>query len=127
MTQNLWGSLPNVDGVRPPYALLKEQADHLREMTQGLLYGEISQRTLTSYFILTFGVKAPALNNYFYELFTVTHDIDLYPARIETPDGSVRAETKDEIELTKVIADILKSSKTQRVIAGLLAQLKAVA
>jgi hypothetical protein len=78
-------------------------------------------------FVLTFGIKAPALNNYFYELFTVMHNVDLYPAQIGTPDDSVNAEAKDEGELTKVIASILKSSKTQRVVAGLLAQLKAVA
>ncbi len=114
--------------VKPPIAILKELANALAKKTKGLLVGKIEQTTFSDdskdEFILRFYIIVPSLNNYRYEVFDITHDIDFYPLKIESSNGELSNKDKTSEELENSLKDIFASSQIKRVINGLLAQVK---
>ena len=115
--------------VKPPIAILKELANVLAKKTKGLLVGNIEQTTFSDDskdgFILRFYITVPSLNNYRYEVFDITHDIDFYPLKIESSNGELSSKDKTPEELENSLKDIFSSSQIKKVINGLLAQIKA--
>jgi len=118
---------------------LKEQASLLGRKTRNLLEGEVVQVERVHpngpEFTYRFIIVAPALGDYRYGLFTISHDISLYPVTFRV-DEDIKTElaagsmshgdmltAEDEDELVKLLRQILASKKTQRVIAALLNQM----
>lgn len=126
MAKNLWGSLPNVEKLRTPHTVLQEQASLLAELTGGLLLGQVHRDQAASSFKLTLRINAPALNNYSYTVLKVSHPIELYPLHVDNETrASATKKCNTEEEFEQVLGSILASNEVQRVIAGLLAQIRA--
>jgi hypothetical protein len=124
--KNLWGELPNVETIRTPYTLLKEQASILSEITHGLLIGEVVVNSQNDkFFTITLRIKAPSLNNYTYSVVEVQQPIQLYPvAVINLLEGRMGKYSSEE-EFENALGEILSSQEVKGVISGLLAQIHA--
>ncbi|WP_394753942.1 hypothetical protein [Crenothrix sp.] len=129
--KNLWGEINNLPKVKAPVAVLNEQAQFLSDLTGGLLTGEISQVERSGdRFIYSFYIHASSLNNYYYFVLRIDHDIHLYPLNLTTDkddspwassSGTICNDVNEfEIELGKIFS----SSVVQRVISGLLSQIQ---
>lgn len=135
--------------VKTPVALLKEQASLLGKKTQNLVIGKVvsvpnmhdseSNKRITHRFY----VVAPALGDYSYTLFSVSHGLDMYPLMVVV-EVNVFKELSDDVkakrytlgfvvsdnavsinsedEFIDVLGQILKSNRVRQVINGLLAQ-----
>lgn len=80
---DLWPDILPSQEVRSPVAILREQAAILGDKTQNAITADVElSETQTQGFIYHFYLVAPALNNYYYRLFSVIHDISLYPVNI---------------------------------------------
>lgn len=126
MTDDLWGDLPNAENLRTPHAILLEQGNLLTEKTRGLLNGVVGRRQENQNFVLTFQIIAPPLNNYSYAICSVQHPITLYPALFLTHGRGAQWERcNDEAAFVDRLRKELGSDQVQRVITGLLAQIRA--
>ena len=124
--KNLWGELPNVETIRTPYTILKEQASILSEITNGLLIGEVVVNNQKDTFVMTLRIKAPSLHNYTYSVVEVHQPIQLYPVvvinlLVERRGGKYSSEE----EFENALGEILSSQEVKGVISGLLAQIHA--
>lgn len=131
---DLWPEDLQVEAVKVPAAILKEQAAALSERTKNLLQGRVVAEPGTDptdatadQFTWHFQLFAPALN-YTYDLFSINHDIELYPLIIETEDEELAEEYDDDIsisdeeELLKLLRRIFSSVRTRRIVRALVAQ-----
>lgn len=132
--------------IKAPSVILREQASKLGDRTKNIVVAEIKDK-LSPYEATSlhheFQIVAPALNNYRYTLFSITHDAsELYPLdfiaskdllkEVETPDNRVYFKHENlleplitvvnEPEFVAVLSRLLSASKTRRIIASLLAQ-----
>jgi hypothetical protein len=153
--KNLWGDLPNIETLRTPYTLLKEQASILSEITKGLLIGEVIHNQKDKLFVIILRIKAPSLNNYTYSVLEVQYPIQLYPVFVKNlaSDNFNNLEKNlmnaannplmsfvdyggflenqgynkcfSEEEFENALGEILSSPEVKRVISGLLAQIHA--
>jgi hypothetical protein len=117
-TDDLWGELPDVEKIKTPFVILKEQAELLTEKTNGLLVGEVTQDD----FLYLFNIIVPTLNNYSYNLLRVSSDIDIYPLLLSGEAASV--ECSDEDQFKEELGKILKSGETKKIIGKLLAHVR---
>ncbi len=136
--KDLWGDLTIQEGPMPPIVILREQANLLDQKTKNILRGEIisivpeyeaeeNKFQQIDKIIHQFMIIVPALKNYRYELFSVSHSINqAYPASFHMPENfsekEIRAHSETEFEHT--LADILSSSYTKNIIQNLLIQTK---
>jgi hypothetical protein len=153
--KNLWGELPNIETIRTPYTLLKEQASILSEITNGLLIAEVIHNQKDNFFVMILRIKVPSLNNYTYSVVEVQHSIKLYPVFVnnlasdnfnnleknlmiaaKNPLGSIvdyggwlenhgYSKCSSEEEFENALGQILSSQEVKRVISALLAQIHA--
>jgi hypothetical protein len=127
MTNDLWGELPSVENIKTPHAILLEQANLLAGKTQGLLLGTVGRGQNGQNFHSTLFINAPALNNYSYAVCTIQHELTLYPV-IFYSNGSPNqppTQCSNEGQLVALLGRELTSPQTQRVITGLLIQIRA--
>ncbi len=110
--------------VKLPIVFLKEVGQALEKKTQGLLTARVRQQLWGKKFQIHFTVIAPALDNYGYHVFSIEHDIEIYPLKISY-DKTRDKEINNQEELEKEIKVIFSSSEVKRVINALLAQIKA--
>jgi len=123
--------------IRPPVAILKEQATFLASRTNNTLKGEVHQNSdtlTTNYeFEYAFYITAPGIN-YKYRLFTLMHNIEMYPLRIDANSEifdeiftGERGNKKNSVQvgneavLKTTLRKIFKSAKVQKVVTSLLA------
>ena len=139
---DLWPEIEQ-STVVPPVAILREQAAALGNKTSHLLEGRVDSRTDgAGNFIHSFYVVAPTLDNYTYNLFSISHGADAYPVTVSRPqrmgpdkhiirlgpDNRPLPETliiNSEKELLDYLREVLNSDKTKRIVGSLLAQVKA--
>lgn len=118
---DLWGDLPEVQSLRTPLVILKEQSELLNEKTEGLLVGEIKQSQNGTKFVYELMIVAPTLNNYTYHLLTAIHDIGFYPVRlIDRMISTDKGSCSNEEEYKNGLRDIFSSEKNKNVISKLL-------
>lgn len=122
--------------MKPPVAILREQASLLGERTQNMVTASVnsvqgpSARPFRSGFMLL----APALGNYAYRLFSIEHGIELYPVVLdvdddilmELPSQSRPVQANSEAEFLDLLRRIFASRKTRQIIDVMLAQSLAV-
>ena len=123
--KNLWGELPNFDDIRTPHAILLEQASILEEMTDGLLSARVKRTTEDGKMSSTLQIIAPSLDNYTYTVTSVTHGVELYPARMLDLVNRTWLECDNERNFSNSLEGILSSDQVRKVIIGLLAQIRA--
>lgn len=120
--RDLWPTNISVlPDLRTPVSILREQASLLGEKTSNLVEGEVrSQGDKNSQFVHTFFLIAPALDNYRYPLFTVTHKVELYPLSINFSNVGVHVNQEEDFieQLKKIFSD----ERTMKVIQALIAQ-----
>lgn len=124
---DLWGDIISIP-INTPVSILREQGALLEQKTNGVLTVSIPTirggKENDAIFLHRFKIKVPSLN-YQYELFSISHDITLYPVEFHVDremldDKNVIA--KDENEFLEILGQILKSPKTQGILNALLSQ-----
>ena len=131
--RNLWPEDIAVTGAVAPVSILKEQASLLGERTKNLVEGKVSpghgigvDLLLQNRFSYDFDLVAPALNNYRYRLFSISHFVEFYPLTIASaPLNSNEFQVNYEEEFLKALERIFSSEKTKRIISSLIAQSRA--
>jgi hypothetical protein len=115
---DLWGDLAPVE-VRPPVALLREQAAVLGTKTKNLIQAKVVTDATLGEIRHRFILVVPALGNYSYQMFRIEHDVNLYPVTIETEPPIMLATERDFMDWLR---DTLSSEHTKKILANLLAQ-----
>lgn len=141
---DLWPEGIETNRVKSPVTILREQGSLLGQKTKNLVQGEVmesgEQKQLFSY---SFFIVAPALSHYRYKLFTIRHDVSLYPVRVDVedrifdeidsqfqyeqldPDGELISsylQANSEEEFLNLLREIFKSQKAKNVVTSLLSQ-----
>jgi hypothetical protein len=137
--KDMWAMIP-MEIESSPQILMKQQADLLQIKTKKLIKAEVSSgitsmpvdnailegvsnhKNTSQNMIHYFYLIVPKLK-YRYELFSVIHGATSYPASIDY-DSPLPKKVKNEAEFEVVLANILGSEKTGRILASLLAQAK---
>lgn len=131
--RNLWPEDIAVSEVVAPVSILKDQASLLGERTKNLVEGRVTQRERFRKpdFVYDFYIVAPALNNYRYRLFSISHDVEFYPLAIDESgvfdaDGrDFEVQASNEEEFLEALATIFSSERTKGIISSLIAQSRA--
>jgi hypothetical protein len=127
---DLWPDQFGQLGSPPPLLTLKEQASIISSKTGGRIVAEVSSgRQFISRgdgFTHIFFLVAPFLDDYKYQLFSVTHDVGLYPLKVEADvmDRAFSCESPEEFQAA--LRTIFASPQTIKVIQAILAQTDAV-
>jgi len=140
---DLWPEdMPSHTTVKPPVTILREQASLLDSKTLNIVEAKVKRCDDIDYrngFKYRFLIIAPALNNYQYSLFYLTHPIEFYPTTFYAdkhitdglPDKSLMTELPDNVgkliandidEFNNILKAILATDRTKRVIEAVLAQ-----
>jgi hypothetical protein len=121
MTNSLWGTIPLDSTIKPPIAILKEQATALTEQTGGLLEGRVFSETIGSRFYGYLDIYVPTIG-YAYRVLNIAHEILFYPVSISSEVTNRRRDAADESALLKALNEILSSPEVHKVVVALLAQ-----
>lgn len=139
--ESLWPDEIGKAAFVAPVTILKEQAKYLGERTNNIVVADVSPLTLrTNSASIAFGfyVEAPALSDYSFRLFAISHEPDPYPLifhldrdlikdiGLEQEPG-VGVIANDEEEFVEILGMVLRAEKTQRIISALLSQSTAFA
>ena len=116
---DFWGDI-GVDTTVTPSMILKQQATLLGAKTNHLLEAEVRTRTSGSSFYHAFYLVVPALDDYTYELFQVSHGVELYPVIADTDAFGVGRPLRTEDEFKHWVYQKLSSPDTRRIVANLL-------
>jgi hypothetical protein len=133
--RNLWPEDIAVTDAVAPVSLLREQASLLGERTKNLVEGSVVtpgtvrgvDRFSKDQFSYGLDLVAPALNNYRYRLFSISHGVEFYPLTISGSEAlnSDEFQVNNEEEFLKALETIFSSEKTKGIIASLIAQSRA--
>ena len=78
--------------MRAPVTILKEQATFLGQRTKNIVIVKVFRlETGTSTFKYAFNVVGPAIGNYTYRLFTMSHGAEFYPLTLALHSGLLEA------------------------------------
>ena len=125
--QDLWGNL-QLEAVRTPLVILREQAAALGPKTKNLVEAQVTTSTLTGKFRHRLELVVPTFDDYQYDLLTLTHDIELYPVRLDYPaDIALTRVVSSEDELNGALQKALSSTHTQQIISRLAGHASAMA
>jgi len=115
MVDDLWPEKLESAKIRPPVAILKEQASLLGQKTKNVVEGAVSEvftvdeEETMEY---SFNLVAPALGGYRYRLFTMRHDIRMYPLII-TMEKEIFQEVNPEKPEKESVQDMLWRRRNQ--------------
>ncbi len=124
---NLWPPEFGTSEITPPVAILREQADHLFRMTNGVLAGSVQTVRDGDQFVHHLVLRAPILDNYTYHLLSVKHPLELYPVSLAAHVMNKSwTNIQAEQELTTLLGTVLTSEPTRKVIQSLLTQSQAL-
>lgn len=149
---DLWPEFDRIDRIRTPVSILVEQASLLGEKTNNVVQGKVvSSTTKSSTFLHRFRIVSPSLEGYSYNLFSVQHEIEIYPAefRLGTDladeleqEGFIDPETLGSVEVRRIMGTkykvfnedefinflriILSSKRTTVIVTAILSQSEAV-
>ena len=131
-TESLWGNL-TVDEIadfETPVSILKSQAAQLSRITKNVVKANIDliSGDPSGQFRYDFDVVVPALDNYVYTLFRISHSMRLYPVRITVTHAnpSYDLECEDRQAFVQTVESILSSERVHTIVRSLLAQAKAI-
>jgi hypothetical protein len=122
------------DAAVQPVHILREQAAHLGQMTNGLVIGLVNTYPSAENFIHTFSLLCPSLDNYTFKLFDVNHRLDGYPVTIIAPIDAARSPgpsfreipCQNEREFADHLREVLASPRVKHVVKALLTQVQDV-
>lgn len=121
--KNLWGNLENIEKVKTPVGILREQGALLTEATSGILEGKVNLHISYGTLSADLNIVAPALDNYSYEIVSLSYNPkQLYPVSVGSTFMVQYEECKTEESFYKVLEKILSSPKVQKIIQSLISQ-----
>ncbi len=128
-SKNFWSDKIGQADMKVPKTILVEQANYFNDMTKNKLVAKvnsthsINSKDFDGTIIHEFDIVSPSLGNYTFTLFTVGHDIDMYPLSISFNIGESHFfEVVTEEEFEKALSKIMTHKSTVNAINGLLAQ-----
>ncbi len=136
MSVDLWPNEFERIEVKAPVTILREQASALGDKTKNIVSARVDKSRSAlgeEPFVYSFVIEAPALN-YEYELFSIGHDIEMYPVKIflgsdlkdeflhEIDKFHSYVQADNEEEFIIYLKRIFSSEKSVRVIGSILAQ-----
>jgi hypothetical protein len=113
---DFWGEIGTTD-IRTPLSILREQAAALGPRTKNIVEAKVETTVIGGYFVHSFSLVVPSLDNYKYELFDVRHEPDLYPVRVDT-----FTDLANEDAFKTWLRERLSSERTRKIVNNLLAQ-----
>lgn len=123
-SKSFWVDLKNVELVRTPRTILREQAKYLTEGTDSLLIGCVDDLTIGSTFRYSLDVRVPSLNNYETTILSVNHSLDLYPVHLTAMRPHTDVSCANQEELERAIESVLSSTEVKVMISRLISQLR---
>jgi hypothetical protein len=81
--EDLWPCDLAQERLHTPASILKAQAAKLGQKTRNLVEGRVETLSREGRIYQSFILVAPALDNYSYNLFRISHPITMYPIRVE--------------------------------------------
>jgi hypothetical protein len=123
--KNLWGNVSLADTVKPPVAILREQAALLGNLTNNVLEGHVRTERIADRIINYLDIVAPALEYYTFTVLEIRHHgIEFYPLTVVPSMDGKPTDCKDEMEFIAKLEEALSSQAVHKVIESLLAQSK---
>jgi len=135
--EDFWPEIESIEDPGSPVVLLRKQAEKLALKTGHRLRGQVSTSSGAFHFAAhvelgmpldeemgfthSFRIEVPALDDYSYTLFTVSHGIESYPVIYQDDNQQWHALANSEA-LTDWLRETLTSEKTKRVLKTLLDQ-----
>jgi len=116
---DFWGDIGRT-GIKPPVAILREQAALLGSKTRNLVEARVETTAALTDFSHAFSLVVPTLS-YQYQLFTIRHGVEMYPLLAGPP----QQELKDEEAFQQWLQAKLSSAETKKIIESLLSQVAA--
>lgn len=139
--EDLWGELPNLESIRLPLVILREQAAKLANRTNRVVQGEVVVESTSSFAERAYtrrgdsepfnidssarmDLVVPALNDYRYTLLRMLFlAADPYPVILIRSKGTPESVVcHDESEFRSALKEILTAPETMTVVAALLKQ-----
>jgi hypothetical protein len=151
---DLWPDDIGDNFPRSPVTVLREQASALGQRTKNIVEADVAMFDIefsnqNQFFKYVFIIIAPALGKYKYNLFYISHNIQLYPVEFDLdtdifneviaiegmpnkkassdddnpfyiPETKVTAETEEDF--LRILKIILNSKKTRNIVSALLSQ-----
>ena len=122
--KNMWGKLDDLEPIKTPTLILKEQGTLLFNATNGVLFGKTILETAGDKFFITFDIIAQYLNEYRYTLLTVRHGLDVYPLKVGDKVHNVEYSCETEERFVEIVEHILSSTEVRKIIQTLISQSK---
>ena len=126
--KDMWGDF-QVEAIRTPVQILREQAAALGPKTRNLVVAEVdtSARARSfgldeKAFVHQLTLVVPSLDDYRYLLLSLSHGIELYPVQVESFANDVNMDVASEEKLNEVLQNVLSAPKTKNIISSLLGQ-----
>jgi hypothetical protein len=119
---DLWPNLEEEVPERTPVRILREQASLLVRKTGGLVQAFVRTAARGELFEHRFILAVRRLEDYEYELFTIQHDMSVYPLQAYVQGAS--STLKNEEEFVAWLRDILSAKRTVQIIRTLISQVK---
>lgn len=125
--ENLWGEMPDVDAIRTPIAILKEQASLLKQKTNGLLEGtvQILEQELDQ-LIATLDIVAPVLGGYSVRIVQIKYGLHFYPVEVIDILANRGYNSNDEDSYKSNLETVFRSQHVQKIIKTLIQQVKSI-
>lgn len=130
--QDLWSKNIGKRIDNSPVSIMREQAKLLGQKTNNLVEAEVGIGSPNNgSFVYHFYIVASTLNDYHFRLFTVEHDIDIYPLTIYVdevlgeelgvgPSRTIAAEMQKQV--SKALPNILHSPTTGHYLISVLSE-----
>jgi len=131
IAEDLWPADLAKEKVQTPVSILRAQAGHLGQKTSNLVEGRVDTLAREGRIYHRFLLVAPALDNYSYELFRISHEATMYPIIVEedpqtqiTPNLRIdqRKKLSSEEAFVEWLRGALSSQQTKRVVESLVSQ-----
>ncbi len=113
---DLWPDNFGTTNELTPSVILKVQASNLASKTGGVVLGEVLSSTDGEHINITFYLVAPALNQYKYKLFLISHGFSYYPLTIFVSSRPGPIVVRNEAEFLERLREIFQSEETTRAI-----------
>ena len=119
---SLWPDTFKIEEVPQAVKILREQAAALKEITKGILYGDVVKSKMNSPTGITYDfyvcVEGKA---YTHKLFSIEHKmLFVYPITIHNYGSETTTQVRDDTDFTKQIERLLNSDTTKQIIGRML-------
>ena len=129
-TEDLWPSDIAAEKIQTPVSILRTQAARLGQKTSNLVEGQVDTMAHERRIIHRFRLVAPALDNFAYDLFRISHPATLYPITIdgEPEDTAYKIipiggrQLNSEKELVEWLREVFASKETKRIVSSIVSQ-----